>query len=263
MKLNNITLGSDPELFIFDSANNKIISSDGIIPGKKGDPYKPEELPSGYGLEVDNILAEFNIPPATNKKDFILSFEVMKKYIKEYVSKINPNFTILCKASAIIDDDQLDSDVARLFGCDPDFNIYLERQNPKPVATNTNLRTTGTHIHIGYDNKNTRTSLALVKYMDMFLGVPSILRDKDSQRRELYGKAGSFRLTKYGLEYRVLSGYFIKNTELIGWLYDQTMKAINAFENNVPLIDDEAMEDVINNNNIELAKELITKFNID
>ena len=54
------------------------------------------------------------------------------------------------------------------------------------------------HIHIGYDNNNIDASLRLVKYLDLYLGVPSVLKDKDKRRRSLYGKAGCFRLTSYG-----------------------------------------------------------------
>ena len=53
-------------------------------------------------------------------------------------------------------------------------------------------------IHVGYENPDVDTSLALVKYMDVFLGIPSVVKDKDKKRRSLYGKAGCFRLTDYG-----------------------------------------------------------------
>ena len=34
--------------------------------------------------------------------------------------------------------------------------------------------------------------------MDLFLGVPSILIDPDTERRKMYGKAGDYRLKEYG-----------------------------------------------------------------
>ena len=51
---------------------------------------------------------------------------------------------------------------------------------------------------MGYENPDVDTSLALVKYMDAFLGIPSVVKDKDKKRRSLYGEAGCFRLTDYG-----------------------------------------------------------------
>ena len=56
------------------------------------------------------------------------------------------------------------------------------------------------HIHIGYENPNIGFSTALVKYMDMFVGVPSVVYDHDTRRRKYYGNAGSFRLTSYGVK---------------------------------------------------------------
>lgn len=83
------------------------------------------------------------------------------------------------------------------------------------------------HFHVGYDNHNRETSIELIRTLDLFLGVPSILIDKDDRRRELYGKAGCFRFTAYGLEYRVMSGYFIDTPELIDWCFTQITKAID------------------------------------
>lgn len=54
------------------------------------------------------------------------------------------------------------------------------------------------HIHIGYDNPTIDFSKLLIRYMDMYLGVPSVLIDTDVNRRKYYGNAGSFRLCAYG-----------------------------------------------------------------
>lgn len=37
-KLSNITIGSDPECFIIDTRTDQVVSSIGMIPGKKGEP---------------------------------------------------------------------------------------------------------------------------------------------------------------------------------------------------------------------------------
>lgn len=265
MKIKEFLVGSDPELFIVDtSKDNKIISSIGLIPGVKGNAYKPAELPEGFGLQIDNILAEFNIPPTRDKGDFITHMMVMKDYIRDYVKSKNPNYDICCKASAMVDDDQLQSDEAKLFGCSPDFNAWLMEQNPRPQGDSTNLRTTGCHFHIGYEGNNRDTSVELVKILDLFLGVPSILIDKDNRRRELYGKAGCFRFTSYGVEYRVMSGYFIDTPKLIGWCFDQILKAIEFYNEGGSVQDDAGnIIKAINYNDIEVAESLIKKYKIN
>lgn len=197
--MNNITIGADPELFIVDHSNNdKVVSAVGLIPGEKGKPYKADDMPNGFGMEIDNVLGEFNIPPVDSREGFINNINYMKNYIDMFVKHINPNYGIQCVASRIVDDNQLNSKEAREFGCSVDYNAYTKKANKKPSAKNQNLRSAGFHIHCGYDNPNVETSINLIKTFDIFLGIPSVIIDPDTKRRELYGKAGAFRLTRYG-----------------------------------------------------------------
>lgn len=256
----NVTIGADPELFIINSKTKKVVSSIGLIPGEKGKPYRSKDMPQGFGLEIDNILGEFNIPPARSRQDFINSIEYMKDYIRKFVQKKNPDYDILCASSMIVDEDQLQSDEAKLFGCSVDYNVYTQAPNRKPDVPTDGLRSAGFHIHIGYDNPNVETSLNLIKYLDFYVGLPSVLKDKDTRRRSLYGKAGCFRLCSYGCEYRVLSSYFINSTELISEVYDNVMQAISAYNycDGIPAKQNDIIK-AINNSDVNLAKEILQK----
>lgn len=260
--INNVTVGSDPELFIVNNKTGKVVSSIGIIPGVKGDPYVGDDMPDGFGLETDNILAEFNIPPARTKLDFLNSINYMKKYIDAWVKRVNPDYGIKCSAYEIVDEDQLQSDEAKLFGCMPDYNVYTESENPAPKGTLTNGRSSGFHIHLGYSHNNVDTSLRMIRYMDMYLGLPSILYDKDIRRRNLYGKAGAFRLTPYGLEYRCLSSAMYANDALISLVWDQLMRSISAYNEDMPLADSGLVVKAINNSDERLAKRIINDYYI-
>ena len=143
MRTNNITIGADPELFIINEKTKKVVSSIGLIPGEKGNPYVAADMPSGFGLETDNIVAEFNIPPVNDRVSFINNIEYMKAYIDKFVKNINPDLGILCAASKTVDASQLRSPQAKLFGCDVDYNAYTEEANPKPEGNRTNLRSCG------------------------------------------------------------------------------------------------------------------------
>lgn len=260
--ISNIKIGSDPELFIVDTTTNKVVSSIGIIPGEKGKAFKPKGFKKGFGLQVDNILAEFNIPPVNTEQAFVDNMTIMKDYIRDFVKQHNPNLDILCKASELVDEDQLQSKESQEFGCTEDYNVYTESANPRPNGVATNLRTTGVHVHVSYDNVSIKESLMVIKYMDAFLGLPSIIYDKDNRRRELYGKAGCFRLCPYGFEYRTLSGYWLDTEESIRWVYKQTMAAIAAYNAGWNLPKYSMTEEAINTGNVELAKELLEKYNI-
>ena len=99
MMIENVTIGADPELFLINSKTREVVSSIGIIPGEKGNPYRSKDMPEGYGLEIDNILAEFNIPPVRTKEDFVEAMTYMKNYIKKFInfqSTIAFNCNIKC-----------------------------------------------------------------------------------------------------------------------------------------------------------------------
>lgn len=262
MRLNKITIGADPELFIIDKKTKKVISSVGKIPGEKGNPYVSDDMPTGFGLETDNILAEFNIPPVSDEASFINNIEYMKQYIDKFVKNLNPDYGILCAASKTVDKRQLQSPQAQLFGCDVDYNAYTEAPNPKPEGSKTNLRSAGFHIHIGYENPNIDMSVLLVKYLDMYLGVPSVIYDKDKRRRSLYGKAGCFRLTSYGVEYRVLSSAMMKDVETLRFIWRQLQKALLAASRGERLVDSEYVIKAINESNVDLAQRIVQSYSI-
>lgn len=142
-QIRKFTIGADPELFIINEKTGKVVSSIGLIPGVKGEPYVADDMPKGFGLETDNILAEFNIPPVTSCEGFIHALNYMKDYITNFVKKINPDYGIKCSAYEVVDEDQLQSEEANQFFCDPDFNCYTESENEKPIASITNGRSAG------------------------------------------------------------------------------------------------------------------------
>lgn len=146
MRVHSFTLGADPELFIIDTTTNKVVSSIGLIPGIKDHPYVGEDMPKGFGIETDNILAEFNIPPCTNVVEWVNNIEYMKDYLRSFVKRINKNYDIKCSAYEIVDDDQLKSKEAQQMGCDVDYNVYTMRPNPKPDARKSNGRGAGSNV---------------------------------------------------------------------------------------------------------------------
>ena len=143
MELSNVTIGADPELFIINEKTKKVVSAVGLIPGEKGNPWRSDDMPEGFGLETDNILAEFNIPPVKDEINFVNNIVYMQEYIDKFVKNIDPDLGILCAASRVVDKSQLNSPQAQLFGCDADYNAYTEDVNPKPEGARTNVRSCG------------------------------------------------------------------------------------------------------------------------
>ena len=263
MNLSAIKLGADPELFITDSFAGEYVSSIGLIGGTKD---APRPLPrDGFYVQEDNVLLEFNIPPCETKDAFIEALKYGMRASRELLPEF---YGVRVQASAFFTEGQLQRPEANLFGCDPDNNAWTDEPNPVPEPPQNGMRTAGGHIHIGYENPKRILSLYLVRAMDKYLGIPSIIMDKDNQRRRLYGKAGSYREKGYGVEYRTLSSFWLMSDKLMGWAWDQTMRAIehiNALEDpdHDPVsADQKIIVDTINNGDVKVAKELVEKYNL-
>lgn len=254
---NMFTIGADPEMFLKNPNNNKLISVVGLIGGTKHDP-----LPIGNGCAVqeDNVAAEFCIPACDSPSMFIDSIQYAIGDIQQRASKLGLTLASLT-ASASFDKDQLRTREARQFGCDPDYNAYTDRPNPRPKAQDKTLRSAGGHVHVGSNQK----PRDLIKTMDLLLGVPSVLLDKDEQRRQLYGKAGCFRYKPYGVEYRTLSNFWIWDQRTINWVYHQVADSVQFCEEFTKEAQEQTtldIQDCINNNNKDLATHLVDTWSI-
>ncbi len=220
-----IKLGCDPEVFV--SKQGVPFSAYGMVPGTKKEPFKV-----GKGaVQVDGMALEFNTDPASTKKAFVKNVQTVFSKLE---SMIPPEYKIEVKASVKFDWDHLKAQPkeALELGCEPDFNAYTHDANPRPKA-DTNLRTASGHVHIGWtkdadikSRDHFRACCQLAKQLDMFLAIPSLYLDPDTERRILYGKAGCFRPKPYGMEYRTLSNFWLTNPELMEWVWDATTKAV-------------------------------------
>jgi hypothetical protein len=266
MLIDNPLIGTDIEVFIQDENSKKFLSAAGdeksqfmpLIPGSKDFPYLITE-DKYFGIQVDNVSAEFTVPPARTCTAFRDSILFMLKYLKDYLPI---GYVPVPKASQIFDEDQLQTPIAMTFGCDRDLNAWTKRFNPKP-NTNTNLRSNGFHIHIGYDKPSKAVSVELIKAMDLYVGLASLNLDADTQRRQLYGRAGSFRFKPYGVEYRVLSSALVADPANIDFIYEATQKAIDFV--NLGLKIDPSLapkiQEAINTSNAEAVEGIFAEFN--
>ncbi len=220
------TLGADPEFFV--EHNKQLHSIEGLIGGTKDKP-KPIDEHNAFKIQEDNVAAEYNIPPCNSKLEFITAIKWPQQVIAQLVG--TKNFSISTKASGHFDPNQLQTKQARTFGCDPDYNAWTGEQNRKPHAKDPTFRTCGGHVHIGLSNKDPLNIMNVIRNMDKYVGVWSILADHDKKRRELYGKAGCFREQPHGTEYRTMSNFWIFSDELISEVWDRTQQAVNKAHN--------------------------------
>lgn len=257
-KIEKFTIGADPELFL--QKDDKIISAEGIIGGSKNDPKKVSK--KGHCIQEDNVMIEFNIPPCSSLQEFLDEINYMKDYLSVYVKLKDPKYKLNYSTSNIFDEKYLQSEQARQFGCDPDFNVYTKDFNDSPNAKS-NLRCCGGHIHIGYENPDEETTEHIVYALDIMLGLDSVLIDNDKLRKQMYGKAGSFRFKPYGLEYRTLSNFWLSDDMLIEWVYNRVKSAINLVNsgeiNNILNKYESSIRNVIDSGDVEKSVQLYSE----
>ena len=251
------TIGTDTELFAV-SPNGKHISLCGLIGGSKEEPKQILGLPDGFCVQEDNVSVEFNIPPCNTSSTFIACVSTVVNEVSKILEK--NNLLISEKASVSFDADQLLHPNALIFGCEPDYDAWKKIENKKPKCDNPNLRTAGGHIHVGTDND----MIECVKRMDLFLGVPSIIIDNSKssiERRKLYGKAGAMRPKSYGFEYRVLSNFWVFDSEYIKWVFNATKNAVNS-KIKISVKDSKEIQRVINEGDIYAATVLAENYGL-
>lgn len=258
-----ITLGSDPEMF---TTHQGRISS---VAGKLGcDKWNQKKIGEIF-LQEDNVLVEFATSPSNSFKHFNdvikRGIEVCSESVGAVGHEIAPNVS-----SHVFTLDELNSFHKSVFefGCEPDYNALTGMMNAKPAAADPGLRTAGGHVHLGFAehlqtlNKTLEEAQCIVGVMcDYYLGVPSLLLDKDDRRRELYGKAGACRMKEYGLEYRTLSNFWIFDEVNRKFVFDQAYKAFESlagdFERLVALVSPDEIQRIINEADKKAAEKYI------
>lgn len=204
--MSTYSVGADPELFLVNQ-EGKVVSAIGKIGGTKSHPIPVKSLGKGYAVQEDNVLAEYNIPPCGTAATFSRAHSNMLDWLGKQVGK--QGLSIKVSASEIMPQEELMDPRAMVFGCDPDFNVWALEANPKPFSTNPLLRSAGGHVHVGV-RANKADKVHIGRTLDAYLGLWSVLIDKDTRRRDLYGRAGSIRFKPYGLEYRTLSNFWVQ-----------------------------------------------------
>lgn len=254
-------IGCDPEVFVADR-DGTLRSIIGTIGGTKEYP-RPLELGDGFAVQEDNVAMEFNIPAAENKQQFVSRVIECREFLNTLVED-SFGLHIVNTSAAVFPEQELDNPLARMFGCDPDFNAWTGAKNPRPKADNPNLRSCGGHVHVGYQFQSKEQAMEAMRGMDFLLGVPSVLMDQGDLRKKLYGKAGAFRFKSYGAEYRVLSNFWIFDDRLISWVYDNTARVLDAVQAGASFKQyEDLITNCINNNDKGLAERMVNEFNLE
>lgn len=278
----SLSVGADPEMFIGDAATLEVVPVCGWLGGTKAEPKSLGT--KGFFVQEDNIMAEYNIPPAEGPTQFANNILLGKRMVETLVASVDSRYTILPVNNVCMRRSQLLSKGgmgAMMFGCSPEFNAYesgaeCERVSPELLMVESTMadsdvaemRYAGGHLHIGLTVDGEYAldvpRFAIAAMCDAMIGLPCVAGDKQGGRRLLYGRAGRFRPTKYGIEYRTLSNFWVHDRD---WLQNVSHDVFSFLSNvkahGVPYVrrmfDTIPWEDVqsaINNEDVNLAYEL-------
>jgi len=220
----NIMLGSDAEIFL--KKDGELVSAYGVIEGTKSCPF---QVKNGAAWQVDGMAAELNPPPSSTEEEWLFSIQdvmaQLKASIPDYELAIQPVAEFGKEFIAAQPDEAIE------LGCEADYNAWLSKRNEAPESDS--FRTGAGHVHIGWTTNqdpeaNRSMGEQLVKQLDFFLGLPSLLFDTDEKRRSLYGKAGAYRVKPYGVEYRTLSNQWLTSPSLMSLIFNNTKAAVDS-----------------------------------
>lgn len=230
-----LAVGADVENFLIDK-DGKPVPCIELIGGTKEAPIPLKELGEGFAVQEDNVLLEYNIPPARTRAIFVYNIMRIQEELRRRVAE--KGLIMVPSASMHFTEAQLDHPQARRFGCEPDFNVWERRVNDSPKSDSVEaatLRTAGGHVHVSFNVNGEPPKFpehitemeTVVMGMDVFIGIPSVILDKDKERRKLYGKAGAHRRKPYGIEWRTSSPWWTSKPEYIEFVFEQVQRIFN------------------------------------
>ena len=231
----NLTIGADPEIFIRDAVSKRPACPHGMIPGTKAEPYPVKD----GAIQIDGMALEFNIDPCQTEDEFLFKIQSVMGQLRsridsKYEFKISPSQSFTSIWDSVPEE-------SKELGCDPDYNAYTGEINYIDPSTSISaIRGAGGHVHVGWRTDNIdpmdpvhfEECRIVAKELDIWLGLPSLHLEPQVQakerRRQGVGLAGAFRPKPYGLEYRTLSNFWLKNPKYIRAVYRGVHSALST-----------------------------------
>lgn len=198
--------GADPEIFAVDK-DGKLLTADRWLP-----PAKPKW--NGNTIVYrDGVAGEIAATPGTCIALFVDELQRGLYRLHRAIQRTSKGGHLtLTNVYAFTKKElaALPPAVAQL-GCAPTLNAYGPPLR-LPDGLKVPIRSAGGHIHMGVTGMTPARARGIVQGLDLTLGVASVSLAEgidDPRRRQFYGQAGEYRLPRHGVEYRVLSNFWL------------------------------------------------------
>lgn len=295
-------LGSDPEIVLVSSKTGKMRRAGMFLP----ETLDPKNVASYSHqkqgkIHIDGMLAELNPEPVHCREWVLDRLRVCLMSIYEALESKDVDLS----AKAVIHIPKITREKASKeeleLGCEPDYNAYTGKANILPInAEQKSFRTGGGHIHLSKNSNSGRFEKygndfipnhskvvfgvkgrkreivdtyepiieELVTVLDYMCGLPCVILDEDdaAKRRKLYGQAGSYRIPEHGIEYRVLSNFWMRHPALTSFAFQLARTGLQIAVQDVSVVDElkevisiKDVQQIINEGNKEAALEVMPK----
>ena len=275
------SMGGDPEFFIANK-RGKILNADAFLPSKHKPLAVPAKSKMMSKLFFDGIQAEMAVAYSTCREWFA---DNIRDCWRRVIREIPKDHKIVLKPSAKIRRSVINGadPEARIFGCAPDFNVYTMSTNTEPMdASRHPYRYAGGHLHIGLHDIDYRKEqphdlyyplvskpenhVRVIKAFDLLVSIPTLLLDNgpgSRRRRAKYGKAGCFRPTPYGVEYRTPSCWWLKSPATVSIIYGLARLAWTIVANDEDInlvkaikVDEDMVRGCINESDVKTVQKI-------
>ena len=191
----NISLGTDPEFFLYHPSFSTFMDASKVYPGKEA-PIEVVSKIKGKSSSVaklhsDGFLGEFSVSPSTVVEDVVNN--VMAAILAAKNSAIPGTVIIASTPTVELSEDDLKdlTEESRVLGCEMDFCAYGEEGSTPKDGSKIPFRSAGGHIHIETGDLSKDDHDKLAKFLDLTMAIPfSVLTpspEKEKKRRTLYG----------------------------------------------------------------------------
>lgn len=242
----SVSFGGDPEFFLVNE-EGKAVPAEEVLPAQEEVSYDKEPA------YRDGFQVELGLAPSACRAYVIDSMTRAAR--KAHHAAKEKGYRLHVEAAIDVTPDVLENTKdprSREFGCEPDLLAH-EGARPNIVELDASIhpfRYAGGHIHLGSNwSGHTPSSfeewsygwalhhplgqIELIKMADTLLGNTLVLleRDTDRKRREVYGRAGTFRITRYGVEYRVPSNLIYRHPAMLNLAFSLLRTALGVVSN--------------------------------
>lgn len=259
----NMSIGSDPEMFVVDKNNNLIPAFDFLA----SKTQKRDKTREGFHVYWDGYQAEFETMSNTCLAFHTDSVQAGLDRLLTAARAHNKDAKISLKTLMEISEESRYTAAPEHvdFGCMPSLNAY-GMEGIRIPGRDAPLRSAGGHIHFGVGKGIQDKAQQIVFALDAIIGVACVsmfAKFDDPRRRTMYGLAGEYRLPPHGIEYRVLSNAWLMHPAMMNMVFDITRKAFVLGEKGLLerawIGNKEETIEVINTCNVEKAREILLR----